>query len=272
MDNKKVFRVAVIANLNEREWWVLSAATSLTTSRARSYLFERPSENPPDIWLVDGDNPEILRQWRMMLAGRSAPTVFLRANPDPSPEVWDFNRKIVPSCLLKLINLLDQISVQKLHYLPELCIGMDESYAQTLLTGAVTPTTTSQPRYSALVVDDSPTVRAQIGIGLQIFGAFSDFAESAEEAYELLKKNYYDIAFLDVVLPGDDGYQVCKAIKRNPKHKHTVAIMLTSKSSTIDRVKASLAGCNAFITKPVENEQFQEILGKYLGETVAGTL
>ena len=268
MENKKVFRIAVIANLDEREWRVLTTAASLTTARARSYVFEQPSKTAPDMYLVDADNPDTLQTWKSMYARTTAPAVFLKANPHPSPEKREFSRLIVPSCVLKLVNLLDHISVQELGFLPELSIGQEGASTDATLAVAVTSSNSSNSRFTALVVDDSSTVRAQVGLGLKIFGASADFAETAEEAYELLARNFYDIAFLDVVLPGADGYQICKAIKRNPKHKQMAVIMLTSKSSTIDRVKASLAGCDAFLTKPVQNEHFQEILGKHLVDSI----
>lgn len=264
MSPGKVFRVAVIAELEEREWRVLTTATRLTTGRARSYVFEPFSDAVPDIYLIDGDDANTRQTLESISALHPAPTVYLKTMPDSAPEKREFSRQIVPSCLLKLVTLLDHISVQELRFLPELSIGQEDNAGSNELVVSAHPDRTDGKRFSALVVDDSSTVRAQVGLGLKLFGANADFAESAEEAFTLLEKNSYDIALLDVVLPGADGYQICKLIKKNPKHKETVVVMLTSKSSAFDRVKASLAGCDSFITKPVQNEQFQEILGKYL--------
>lgn len=263
MEEKKVFRVAVIADLDEREWRVLSSATRLTTGRARSYLFEPMVEASPDIYLVDGDDTNAMQSWQSRTVWHPAPAVFLKSSPELSAEKWEFTRQLAPSCLLKLVNLLDKISVQELHFLPELNIGHEETTPDATLAMSAAPSPKGS-HFSALVVDDSSTVRAQVALGLKLFGANADFAESAEQAFELLKHNSYDIAFLDVVLPGADGYQICKTIKKNPKQKQTVVVMLTSKSSTLDRVKASLAGCDSFLTKPVQNEQFQQVLNKYL--------
>lgn len=264
MENKKVFRVAVLGNLSAREWQILASATRLTTARARSYLFERPSETPADIYLVQGDQAEALNRWHALRARHAAPAVFLVADPQRSAGRREFRCPLVPSCLLGLVNLLDEVTVQELHYLPELNIGHEA--APTVGAVAVG---NKRARFSALVVDDSTTVQAQVGLGLKMYGVGADFADSAERALSLLDANQYDIAFLDVVLPGGaDGYQICKAIKKNPRSRHTVVIMLTSKSSTFDRVKASLAGCDAFLTKPVQNDIFQQILRKYLDDTV----
>ncbi len=256
----KQFRVAVIGKLTDHEWQILVTATRLTTARPRSYTFAPLSNIVPDIYLVDLDLTESQRQWHAARIRHPAPAIFLKADANVTAgNTREFRRPLVPSCLLKLVSLLDEITVEELHFLPELCIGQEQSP-----TPALQVKNTRSRRFSALVVDDSATVRTQVGLGLKMFGINADFAETAEDALELLDKNSYDIAFLDVVLPGADGYQICKAIKKKGKHTNTSVVMLTSKSSTFDRVKANLAGCDTFLTKPVENAMFQQVVRKYL--------
>lgn len=270
MYQKKVFHVSVIANLSEREWLALSFVKNLTEPRIRSYVFEIFCDDETDIYLVDGESPEMLQQWRITHAKHKAPTIFLRPDSDLTQDKWQFNKKITPASLLKLVNLLDQVSIQKLHYLPELHIGEEDKAITSALAKTIGSGIPAKSHYKVLVVDDSATVRTQVGIAIKIFGASADFAENMQQALDQLDNASYDIAFLDIVLPDGDGYQICKAIKKSAKHRDTPTIMLTSKSSPIDRVKALLAGCNGFITKPVENAQFQEILSKYLDENTVG--
>lgn len=262
MESQKLFRVAVVGDLTEREWQILATATRLTTARPRSYIFERPGNSAPDIYLVEGDHPEMLSRWNAVRVKHSAPAVMLLADPTGSSGKREFRRPIVPSCLLSLVTMLDEVTVQELNFLPELSIGNEAAHNPSAVI-----VKNKNMHSTALVVDDSSTVQAQVGLGLRMFGVAADFADSAEEAYELLERNSYDIAFLDVILPGGaDGYQICKTIKKNQRSKHTSVIMLTSKSSTFDRVRASLAGCDDFLTKPVENAVFQRTLYKYLSD------
>ena len=114
-----------------------------------------------------------------------------------------------------------------------------------------------------MVVDDSPTVRKQLELELEASNIHVDSAETGESGLDLMGKNPYDIIFLDVMLPGADGYQVCKHIKKNPLRKQTPVVMLTSKSSPFDRVRGSLAGCDSYLTKPVDYEEFRQVLEKY---------
>jgi twitching motility two-component system response regulator PilG len=64
-----------------------------------------------------------------------------------------------------------------------------------------------------------------------------------------------------VVLPGKDGYEVCKAIK---KDKHIPVVMLTGKSSNLDKLKGKMSGCDAYLTKPVSLKEFNQTLSKCL--------
>jgi twitching motility two-component system response regulator PilG len=130
-----------------------------------------------------------------------------------------------------------------------------------------TPTTpaTAAWQYKALVVDDSAPMRKQIELELGLLSLVADFAESGEQAYALLSNGTtYDLIFLDVLLPGIDGYKVCKTIKKDKLRKHTPVIMLTGKGSMFDHVRGKLAGCDTYLTKPVARERFQDVVKQYL--------
>ncbi|NJN45180.1 MAG: response regulator [Candidatus Competibacteraceae bacterium] len=129
---------------------------------------------------------------------------------------------------------------------------------------SVAPIVEEPPAFKALIVDDSRPVRKQIELELKLFGIQVDSAESGEQAFDLLDQKTYNLIFLDVVLPGIDGYQICKTIKRDKTRKKTPIVMLTGKSSPFDRVKGALAGCDTYLTKPVKQASFQKVVKKYL--------
>jgi CheY-like chemotaxis protein len=109
---------------------------------------------------------------------------------------------------------------------------------------------------SALVVDDSVTVRNQLQAALQKAGLTADLASGGDQALLMLSKQSYDLIFLDVVMPGDDGYVVCKSIRKLPANKQTQVIMLTSRSSPFDRARGALAGCDMYLIKPIDLKTF----------------
>jgi twitching motility two-component system response regulator PilG len=65
-----------------------------------------------------------------------------------------------------------------------------------------------------------------------------------------------------------DGYQICKTIKRDKNNKDIPVIMLTGKSSSFDLLKGKLAGCNTYLTKPVDLPKFKEVVWKYLVQKI----
>jgi twitching motility two-component system response regulator PilG len=94
-----------------------------------------------------------------------------------------------------------------------------------------------------------------------------DFAEDAEAALELIESGNYDVIFLDIVLPEMDGYKVCKLIKSNVVTRSIPIVMLTGKTSPFNKVRGVMAGCDRYLTKPVDAEELKTVLHKYLPET-----
>lgn len=130
------------------------------------------------------------------------------------------------------------------------------------ITGAMA---TAKPQMeSVLVVDDNLTVREFMKSKLAAFSFNVDYAESGEQAIGLTGQKHYACIFLDVVMPGIDGYQVCKLIKSKRAVPKTAVIMLTSKDSPFDKIRGSMSGCDAYLTKPVDEEKLLETIVKFL--------
>lgn len=114
-----------------------------------------------------------------------------------------------------------------------------------------------------LVVDDSPSVRAQMSEYLQRRRFACTTAENAEEALHRLREARFDLVFLDVIMPGADGYQVCKAIKALDIGARTPVILLTSKDSPIDKIHGIMSGCDRYLIKPVRASELDRLLHDY---------
>lgn len=125
------------------------------------------------------------------------------------------------------------------------------------------PVVHSKPR--ALVVDDNPSVCKQLEIELLQFDVEVDYVPSARKAIEMFGKYQYRVAFLDVVLPDWDGYQICKHIKS--KAPDTIVVMLSDKATASDKLRGALAGCDAYLTKPVNRQTFQATVKSHLTHT-----
>lgn len=116
-----------------------------------------------------------------------------------------------------------------------------------------------------LVVDDNQTVREFMKSKLTPFGFNVDYAETGEQAVGFTGQKHYTCVFLDVIMPGIDGYQVCKLIKSKKSIVgKTAVVMLTSKGSPFDKIRGAMAGCDAYLTKPVNEEKLLETIVRFI--------
>lgn len=122
------------------------------------------------------------------------------------------------------------------------------------------------PPLTALVVDDSLTVRRQLEAALDRAGVRAISAENAEAAMGEMSKRGFDLIFLDVVMPGIDGYELCRKVKQNPYLRGTPVLMLTSRSSPFDRARGALAGCDTYLVKPITWQAFYEAVDRVLAK------
>lgn len=115
--------------------------------------------------------------------------------------------------------------------------------------------------YSVLVVDDSAAIQKSLELNLRTLTAIGviDFADSGEQALEKVDATQYDVIFLDVMMPGIDGYETCTQIRKKSHYKQTPIVMVSAKTSPLDEVKGIIAGCTTYLTKPVQNEAFQKL-------------
>ncbi len=119
-------------------------------------------------------------------------------------------------------------------------------------------------QFRVLVVDDSNLIRELMRLTLGPMGFDIDFASSGEQALEKVSQQLYDLIFLDAVLPGVDGYKVCKTIKANKATRPIPIIMLTSRGTSNDKVLGAMAGANAYLVKPIDRVKLVEAIQKHL--------
>lgn len=131
-------------------------------------------------------------------------------------------------------------------------------------TGPLPPVAARNDADWVLVVDDNLTVREFMKSKLAPFNFNVDYAASGEEAVGFTGNKHYTCVFLDVVMPGIDGYQVCKLIKSKRVGTKTAVVMLTSKGSPFDKIRGAMAGCDAYLTKPVDEDRLLETIVRFL--------
>ena len=102
-----------------------------------------------------------------------------------------------------------------------------------------------------LVVDDVATNR--LLLNLLLSKAFYEVEEAANgpQALEMALRNPPDLALIDVMMPGMNGFELCRLMKTNPRLAHVPVVIITSLAAQEDRVAALESGADEFLTKPV---------------------
>jgi CheY-like chemotaxis protein len=117
-----------------------------------------------------------------------------------------------------------------------------------------------------VVVDDSPIVLRMLGMVLEREGLTVESAHDGEEGLATIERCQPALVFLDAMMPGLDGYDVCRRIRLlDGDACHTHVIMLTGSSDEHDRERAEEAGVDEFMTKPFSPtgviERVHDVLG-----------
>jgi two-component system cell cycle response regulator len=231
-----------------------------------------------DIYLVDAENAEAMEEFRTLSKRASLPAVLVGAGVDrmgfpllSRPLQWArllqaLEETVTASAgksgggkdddgALALGRMLSTSAAGRTHGGGTLApVVLDAAAAKKRALGD-----------TVLVVDDNASVRLFMKAKLAPFNFEVDFAETGEEAAGLTSTREYTCVFLDVVLPGIDGYQVCKLIKANKQAiKKTAVVMLTSRSSPFDKLRGSLAGCDEYLTKPLDEDRLLQVIAQFL--------
>ena len=102
-----------------------------------------------------------------------------------------------------------------------------------------------------LIVDDEAPIRALIRLTLERAGYTCDEAATGTEAADKIEANTYDLALLDIMLPGPDGYELLDYLRP----LGVPVIFITAKGATKDRVRGLQLGADDYIVKPFEIEE-----------------
>lgn len=100
---------------------------------------------------------------------------------------------------------------------------------------------------SVLIIEDDPRIRRIVQMTLQREGLEVTEAESGEAGLERLAQHSFDVVLLDLMLPGMDGFEVCREIRRS---SNVPVIMVTARGDSHDVVAGLEAGADDYISKP----------------------
>jgi len=121
------------------------------------------------------------------------------------------------------------------------------------------------PSKSIFIVDDHPVNLELAKVLLVLEGYEVHTAADAESALLLLPDLRPDLILMDVQLPGMDGLELARRLKADPLHKNARIVALTAYAMKGDEEKALAAGCDGYMSKPIDTRTFPKTLARFLG-------
>ena len=115
-----------------------------------------------------------------------------------------------------------------------------------------------------LVVDDNPTNLKLAADVLECEGHTVLRANDAQEALAVLQQARPELILMDIQMPGMDGLTLTRRLKADPAHRHICIVALTSFAMKGDEQKAREAGCDGYITKPIDTRDLAGQLSECL--------
>ena len=113
-----------------------------------------------------------------------------------------------------------------------------------------------------LVIDDSKTERSVLKAVLGGHDVIE--AESGDEGIGLARENTPDLIFLDVVMPGKNGFETCRDLRREANLETVPIIMLSAKDQPTDKQWGMRQGATEYLTKPFRDEDLLNVVKQYI--------
>jgi CheY-like chemotaxis protein len=117
---------------------------------------------------------------------------------------------------------------------------------------------------SILVVDDNPANAALVSFLLKKKGYEVRTAADAIEALAMVRDFAPRLIMMDIQLPGMDGLELTKRLKADPATRQTIIIALTAYAMKGDEERARQAGCDGYVSKPIDTRTLPGLVAEYL--------
>jgi len=108
-----------------------------------------------------------------------------------------------------------------------------------------------------LIVEDNP-------MNMELAGFLVLPATTAEEGLVLARTELPDLILMDIGLPGMDGLEATRRLKQDPATAHIPVVAVSASVMSGDETKAFVAGCCAYISRPIDTRQFAKTVASYL--------
>jgi two-component system, OmpR family, alkaline phosphatase synthesis response regulator PhoP len=101
-----------------------------------------------------------------------------------------------------------------------------------------------------IVIEDDPNINKLISYNLKKDGFIVEQVFDGDQAVERLRSEYFSIVILDIMLPGINGFDICKEIKESDNSSQSFIIVVSARSSSQDKLYAHILGADCYLSKP----------------------
>lgn len=133
----------------------------------------------------------------------------------------------------------------------------------------ISPTDQSPKGPLIACIDDSPAICRALEKVLRTADYQTHCIQDPLRAVAILLSKKPALIFLDLVMPGTNGYELCSQLRRISQFKETPIIILTGNDGMIDRVRAKMVGASAFLSKPINPHQVLSVIKRQLSKQAA---
>ena len=117
-----------------------------------------------------------------------------------------------------------------------------------------------------LIVDDNPTNLKLVAYLVRAHDYDVHTATNAEAALERIRAHRPRLILMDLQLPGVDGLELTRRLKTDPETREIVIVAVTAYARKGDQEKAMAAGCDDYVTKPIDTRKLPSLIARHLGE------
>jgi CheY-like chemotaxis protein len=117
---------------------------------------------------------------------------------------------------------------------------------------------------SILIVDDNPQNLKLARVLFTSHGYHVLTAADAEQAISVVAQTPPKLILMDLQLPGMDGLELTRRLKADPLHRQTIIVAVTASAMKGDEEKAARAGCDGYVTKPIDTRGLPALIRSYL--------
>lgn len=111
---------------------------------------------------------------------------------------------------------------------------------------------------TVLLVEDCLTDTKILTQSLRLAGLAVISVTSCEEAWSTLQSQTPDLVLLDVILPGQSGFEFCRELKSNASTEKIPVVICSTKQTQVDKLWGSMLGADAYLAKPVDQQELMQ--------------